>query len=474
MAPGRVDLTVTVSEPLMALPFLSITPQGGMPISVALHQESQTTFSGDFSIEESTPTATAYAVFSGRDRAGNRGTEIDSGLTIRIDTDGPAIRRIVLNPATPIQNDAQAPVTVSVVIGLNEAVVPGTAPELDYLLSGTGRSPVNIANLTEITATAGDAQTWQGDFELPADAGQLEAETLQFDHRCEDSLGNISTRILASNSFQVYQGDLPPLNAPGGLTATALAGGRIDLAWNPVDQAVAYQLYRQAPAEADLTFLARIDGSTGFQDATDLDGTYTYAVSSIRDENGQEAESGLSASVTVDADAQAPPVPQNLSLQLFGRGILAQWDAVASESVTYNLYRSNALEINAIQGLTPVKSDVTATQMLDNNPSPDDHCYAVTAVDEAGNESAPSASVYLNFDLLPVASITVEQIDSDKPMLSWTHAGGNIAGYDVYMGPAGQPVKINTDPVTDLSMQDSGYAGDRRDYRIVAVDVNDV
>ena len=81
---------------------------------------------------------------------GNRGTDIDNGLSLLMDTDGPAIRRIVIEPATPIKNSTQSPVTVHVTIGLTEAVADGTAPVLDYLLSGPGRGAINIPVLTQI------------------------------------------------------------------------------------------------------------------------------------------------------------------------------------------------------------------------------------------------------------------------------------------------------------------------------------
>jgi|GEM_PF-3842466 len=130
-----------------------------------------------------------------------------------MDTDGPAIRRIVIDPASPIKNALQSPVTLTVTIGLNEAVADGSAPLLDYLLSGPGLTAVSIPVLTQITAEAGDAQTWQAAFQLPADAGQLQVETLQFVQSSEDNLGNAGDCVLASNHFQVYQGDLPPLAA---------------------------------------------------------------------------------------------------------------------------------------------------------------------------------------------------------------------------------------------------------------------
>jgi large repetitive protein len=473
VAPGRVDLTLTVSELLMAMPFLSITPERGVPIAVTLRQVTPITYSGHFEIESITPSGTAYAIFSGRDKAGNRGTEIDSGQTLLIDASGPAVRRLDLSPATPIRNDQQAPVTVAATIGLSEPVRSGSAPELDYILSGPGRLPLAISDLVESSPQAGDAQTWQGSIQLPADAGQADVETLTFAFRAMDSLGNAGDHILAPNLFQVYQGDLPPLAAPGGLCAKSLPAGRIELAWNAVPQAVAYRLYRQGPTETELTPLARIDGPVTFSDVTDRDGQYHYAVTSIRSENGQEAESGQSAPVAVTADSESPAAPQNLALRLIPVGIEANWEYPFADKVTYRLYRSAAAEITTIEGLTPLDCDFDRHKALDRKPSPSDHSYVVTAVDEAGNESVPSNSVYLNFTLLPVATISVEQSDTDKPVLTWTHpGGGDLAGFDVFLGPAGQSLKVTPTPITQVSFTDTGFAGDSRDYAVVAVDIN--
>jgi len=205
-----------------------------------------------------------------------------------------------------------------------------------------------------------------------------------------------------------------------------------------------------------------------------MDGTYLYSVSSLRSENGQEAESSPSAPVSVEADAQAPVAPQELTLLLIPLGIEAQWQAVTGEAVVYRLYRSDALQITSVQGLPPVEATFNGAKALDRNPSPTAHTYVVTAVDPAGNESAPSNSVYLNFDLLPAATITVEQADDAQPVLSWTHPGGSLAGFDVYMGPVGQAVKVNTDLVSATPMTDTGFAGDPREYRVIAVDAKDV
>ncbi|HUT69838.1 MAG TPA: Calx-beta domain-containing protein [Desulfatiglandales bacterium] len=471
MAPGTVAVSLTVSEPLQAIPFFSITPEGGVPFSVELTQSSDMEYSGFFVISDSTPTGTAYAVFSGRDLVGNRGTEIDSGGTIQIDTQGPSISSITIQPPEPIQNDETSPVAVTVTIGFTEEIKPGEVPQLSYLLSAPGRTAITIENLNQVTPQSGDAQAWQATFTLPADAGLAESETFHFIFHGVDDLDNTSEKILCHNLFQVYQGDLPPLAPPEGLTGVSLPGGKIRLSWNQVEGAVGYQLFRKAPGEGELTAYERLETVLEYLDEPPTDGVYTYAVASIRQENEQEAMSGMSDTIDVSSDATSPGAPQDLTLELVPQGIMATWQAPPyTEPIAYSLYRADLPEITSVEGLTPLATGISQTTVIDPTPSPTDHCYVVTAVDEAGNESAPSNSLYLNFDLLPVSSLHVVQQDNDSPVVSWTHPGGSIAGYDIYLGPDESRVKLNDILLTALSYTDTGYAGDERRYTVIAVD----
>ena len=473
MAPGTVHLEMTLSEALQAAPFFTITPAGGTPMTVDLVKVDETTYSGTFVIKETTPCGSAYAVFSGRDAVGNRGTEIDAGATIAIDTDGPSVIRLVVTPESPIQNDVEDPVTVTAVLGLNEAVKAGTLPTVGYLLSGEGRDVTEVDSLTELATANGDAQTFRAVFTLPADAGAADAESLSLTFSGVDYLDNPGSDIEADNRFQVYQGDLPPLAAPDGLTGTPLPGGRVLLMWNPVDEAVAYQIYRQGPGDTELLARVRLDDSAliEYTDVTDVDGEYTYAIASIRSENGQEAESGLSETVIVTADATAPGAPTDFALDLVANGIKATWTAPAyTEPITYSLYRAPQTEITSVDGLDALATGIKQTLVVDPDPSEADHCYTVTAVDTAGNQSTAATSAYLNFDLLPVSSIEVIQSESDAPVLSWTHTGSTIAGYDVFLGDEADGVPLNDTLITGQSYTDIGWSEDLRQYTVVAVD----
>ncbi|MGA9476308.1 MAG: CARDB domain-containing protein, partial [Desulfobacterales bacterium] len=410
MAPGTVDVVLTVSEPLQTMPYLSIAPEGGTPISVSLSRDTDQTYTGLFVIADNTPTGAAYAIFSARDVVGNRGTEIDAGAVIEIDTDGPTVKRLEVVPEDPIQNDQPNPVNVTLSLGLSEAVKSGDVPQLSYLLSGAGRSAVAVHTLTEVATQPGDAQSWQAAFTLPADAGLVDAETFHFVYQGIDELGNVGDRIAAPNLFQVYQGDLPPLAPPLNFSGTSLPGGRIRLTWEAVEEAVGYQLFRQAPGESELAAYQRIEDALEYVDQPEQDGLYTYAIASIRSENGQEAVSGMSDPVTVASDSVPPQAPTAFSLELVANGIKCEWQPpVYTEPVTYILYRATVSEITSVEGFTPLAAGIEQTLVVDPHPSPAAHCYTVTALDAAGNQSPPAASAYLNFQLLPVSGITVVQ-----------------------------------------------------------------
>lgn len=462
---GRVDLVLTTTEELQATPYLAIVPAAGTPIVIDPVKTNATTYTGFFYVDASTPSGIANALFSARDMVGNRGTEIQSGAALRIDTDGPAIIAITLNPVAPINVDSTP--TVVATLGFSKALKAGAAPQIRYLLSGAVRQPVAITSLTQLNAT-----TWQAGFTLPSDAGLGSPETFTFTSQAIDDLDNVSTRISAANRFQVYQGTLPPTAVPLGLTAKALPAGKVKLTWLGVDEAFAYQVFRQGLNESVLTPLARSAGLE-YIDTTPADGKYTYAVASVRQSNGQQSVSDKSASVEVQAIATAPGAPQNLSLLLTSQGIKASWQApIASTVDYYNLYRSSGTSVTGIAGLTPIKTKVKSLLTYDPAPSPTQGAYVVTAVDTAGNESAMSNSAYLNASLLPVINPQVLQIGNSLPTVVWTAPNGGVAGYNIYVGPDTARTQLTASPTTSTTFIDTGYTSGERRYTIATVDIN--
>lgn len=463
MAPGRVDVTLKVNEPLLATPFLTLTPAAGVPITVPLTQVDATDYQGHFEITTSTPSGLAYAVFSARDRVGNRGTDIVAGGSILVDTTGPLVTGLTVTPAEPIRNDP-TPATVQVHLELDTVPAGSGMPELSYLLSAAGRQR------QAITLTRASERGWSGTFTLPADAGASAPEVLEFGFRAVDDLGNVTDKIQGGNRFQVYQGALPPLDVPAGLLAQALPGGEVRLTWNPVTGAADYQLFRAAAGETELSPYRRTADALELIDSTTADGRYRYAVASVRQANAQEGISAHGPVVEVDADATAPAAPTNLTLELTGAGIHAAWQAPADEpNLTYRLYR-DAVQIISLAGLSPVLTDLRVTTVTDGAPSATAHFYAVSAVDAAGNESAPSVSVYLNFGLLPVANLAVSLQDQALPEVTWSAPSTTAAGYNIYLLQGGQTFKLNSALLTEPGFTDAGYTGEQRQYAVAAVD----
>ncbi|SEA84340.1 hypothetical protein SAMN05660964_02608, partial [Thiothrix caldifontis] len=466
---GKVTVDVDISEAVTATPFFSITPNLGSPIPVSLKKLADTHYSGSFTITSATPSGTAYAVFSATDLSGNRGTQITHGKSIFVDNDAPKVISIKLTPETPIKNDAANPQTVTVVFELDESIKTGIQPSIAWMLSSTGdaKTPINqIQQLQE--------KQWQASFTLPASAGQAGSETLSFVFNAEDALGNSSSTITTDNAFPIYQDNLPPLEIPQHLAALPQPGGKVVLSWDAVPGASDYQLYRMASGEQELTPLVRSGNVVRHVDQTSQDGDYQYAIASIYTHNGDESVSSVSAVVKVSADSTPPSQPQNLKLELTAQGIIANWDtAPDAGKIHYRLYRSELPQITSVAGMTPVLDNITGLNSIDAAPSQNAHAYTVTAFDEAGNESIPAVSAYLNFALLPVARFSVAQTDGQQPVLTWVHTSPeSVNGYKISIISPDVPNPVELDQHLATSYTDSGYTLGERTYDIVAYDAN--
>ncbi|HLO94826.1 MAG TPA: Ig-like domain-containing protein, partial [Burkholderiaceae bacterium] len=91
---GRVDVKAQFSEALQGLPYLALVPAGGAPLSIELTRVDELNYTGSFLIDANTPSGTASTLLSARDGVGNRGTAVESGGSLKIDTAGPQLNTL--------------------------------------------------------------------------------------------------------------------------------------------------------------------------------------------------------------------------------------------------------------------------------------------------------------------------------------------------------------------------------------------
>ncbi|XXF08322.1 hypothetical protein J3Q00_20425 [Pseudomonas sp. D2-3] len=484
--PGRVDVRLRMSEPLRNAPFFSMDVAQGVSIPVRMSQAANDplSYQGSFDLGNAVPSGLLYARVSAHDSAGNEGNEIADGKTLRVDTQGPDLQQLSLLPESPVENlvASNRGRELQVVLRLSEDSV--TVPQLTPLLDGQAMAgqagPLEL--VVEAQSQPG-APVYSGRFRLPASAGEDAVQLLGFAYQATDDMGNVSQRIQGRREFQVYQGNLPPLDIPQGLSGKSLAGGRVALQWKAVRDAGVYQLYRRAEADAEFISVGRAR-DLSFEDdlpaAGQADGVYYYRVVSVREHDGKEALSLPSEAVKVQVLSQAPGAPQDLSVELNGAGIVLRWLAPESgQAATYNLYRTNTGQGQPVDitELTPLQSKIPERIVLDSRPSDTDHSYTVTAVDAAGNESAAAKSVYLNAGLLPVRDLSIQLVEGQAPLLQWDHGGKDVAGYNLYAGAVESSKKLNSELITAKTYNDQSTALPfmaERLYSVTAVDAQGV
>jgi len=440
--PATVTVALAVSEPLAEMPFFSLEPPSGSPIVVALNAVDELRYRGSFRVDGATPHGATTWKFSGKDAAGNRGSGQGPGPVL--DTQGP--QATVTAPVELQQTIANVPVEVS----FDEA--PVELPSLTF--TDSAGTTVAVTAL----AQSGDARHYQGRVDLSAlieGRGQFQLI------RAMDAYGNQSTTV-ASGKWLTLYADSPPAPAvPTGLTAQSQSGGKIALLWKAVNGASAYTLYRRAQGQSDWQQLLT-QSATATTDQPESDGRYEYAVASRGALNSQ---SELSAPAGALSDRVAPVAPTGLSLELDGNGVRATWSAsVESDVASYKLYRA-ATAITAVSGLTAVAT-ANEPAATDTGARTDQRHYAVTAIDAAGNQSAPSRDVSIDFPVAPVTRLTLTRLEKAAPTLAWESSAANLAGYLIYRN--GNPV--NSAPTPSTRYTDGYHVGGEVTYGVAVVD----
>ena len=186
-----------------------------------------------------------------------------------------------------------------------------------------------------------------------------------------------------------------PPQPPEAVTVTPQADG-ILVAWKPVANGGGYAVYRRAATErfsSKPLALVR-SGETRHLDQTARFGqSYIYSVTTV-DPKQSLVESAIKAEQEIHyVDVYPPPVPEELvAVAEAGRARLVWRQSEAPDLAGYIVYRKGAtgdyvrLTAKPIAATNYVDTAVVSGQAYD---------YRVTAIDQTGNESAPSAEVHV-------------------------------------------------------------------------------
>jgi hypothetical protein len=189
-----------------------------------------------------------------------------------------------------------------------------------------------------------------------------------------------------------------PPSPPAGVTVAGQADG-ILVEWKAVPDAGGYAVYRRAATERFSSKpLALVkQPETRYLDQTARFGqSYIYSVTAV-DAKQPLVESAIRAEQEVHyVDRYPPPVPEELvAVAEAGRARLVWRQSEASDLAGYIVYRRGGTGARG-DWVRLTAQSITATTWVDTTvASGQSYDYRVTAIDQTGNESAPSAEVHV-------------------------------------------------------------------------------
>jgi len=351
------------------------------------------------------------------------------------------------------------PDTLPPTVPTNLAATVASSGEIDLNWSAStdnvGVSGYNVYRSGNLVGTVTNGVTHY------ADTGLSASTSYQYTVSAFDAAGNISAQsqsVMATTLPSATPPDTIPPTVPTGLTATAVSGTQVNLAWNASTDNVGvtgYQIYRNG------SLLATVTNGTTYSDTGLTNATaYQYTVTAYDAAGNVSAQTSPVTAST--PDTIPPTVPTGLKLVLATKSINLSWIASTDNvGVTgYAIYR-NGTKIATATSLT--YSDTTVVQGST-------YKYSVAAYDAAGNQSAQTATQSMTFpDTIPPTKPTNLTLTPGLKSiaLQWTASTDNVgvAGYYVYRGSS----LIAT--VTSTTYTATGLvSGDKYSFHVIAFD----
>ncbi|MBD2899675.1 hypothetical protein amrb99_86610 [Actinomadura sp. RB99] len=336
---------------------------------------------------------------------------------------------------------------------------PGKAPALSFTKTGAGKvalDDIDIQNFTTYDADGNPANL--GDFTCHLKSGQ---DNTLFSFTIKD--GGTTTPP-----------DATAPSVPANVSGTA-TGGSVALKWDASTD--------NDGGSGVKGYYVTVDGKkgdlvTGTSTTVSglADGDHTFAVSAV-DNAGNE--SAASAPVTVKVatgpgpDKTAPSVPANVKGTANNDSVALSWDA-STDNDGGSGVKGYYVTVDGKKGDLVTGTSTTVSGLADG-----DHTFAVSAVDNAGNESDPSAPVTVKVATGPGPDKTAPSVpanvkgtgsDDGSVALTWdastdNDGGSGVKGYYVTVdGKKGAAV------VTGTSTKVTGLAKGDHTFAVSAVD----
>ncbi|MCI0432871.1 MAG: fibronectin type III domain-containing protein, partial [Gemmatimonadetes bacterium] len=282
----------------------------------------------------------------------------------------------------------------------------------------------------KIADAAGNATTF-------LDSTISPATTYSYAVRAIDGANNASVFSNTASVTTPAVSDTTPPTVPANLVATAAGSQSIVLNWNASTDAgsglAGYRIFRDGTLIAEVVSSVLTFSDTGLEPNTQ----YAYLVRAF-DGDGNVSDDSNVTSATTAADTTPPSVPTGLTATATGsQSITLDWNASTdtggSGLAAYRLYREGML-------LTAVAAGTTS--YTDPTVLPDtSYSYRVSAIDNAGNESTPSAAAGATTPAdtvapSPPSGLTAVPVGATRIDLTWNAAtdtgGSGLAGYRVF------------------------------------------
>jgi fibronectin type 3 domain-containing protein len=287
------------------------------------------------------------------------------------------------------------------------------------------------------------------------------------------------SRTLTSLALLVVAGLFPvgaeaaAIKPPTSLVATLAGSSAIDLVWNdPNERESGYKVERGTSPTSFQAVVTLAANATSYRDGGLASGTrYYYRVAPVA--SGKTQYSPVASATT--ADGAPPAVPAGVTATPVAcTQVNLSWSASADTGGSglkgYNVYRNGAFwRLVLAPALSTADTGVASGTA---------YGYAVSAVDNAGNESARSATVNVTTpacaDAIPPSTptgLSATATSCSQTSISWnasTDGGGSgLRGYNIYRN--GAFLRLVLAPAT--STTDIGLAGGTGyTYTAVAVD----